>query len=160
DPTSDKMVFITHGLDWAFRRPNISIQPPLKSIVGRAVFQTSAGEKLFRERIGTLYTNVFRVPVITNRLHETLQKLRSAGLKPAQLATLERNPALMSERIQLRGTRVAEQLAGIPSPQLPFDAEGVARLTGWRDESDRGEPRMEQVDQDGRRTLHILAAGG
>jgi spore coat protein H len=160
DPSSDKMVFITHGLDWAFRRPNISIQPPLKSIVGRAVFQTSEGEKLFRERIGTLYTNVFRVPAITNRLHEALEKLRSAGLKPTQLATLERNTALMSERIQLRGTRVAEQLAGIPPPQLPFDAEGVARLTGWRDESDRGEPRMEQVDQDGRRTLHIRAAGG
>ena len=69
---SDKMVFITHGLDWAFRRPNISIQPPLKSLVGRALFQTSPGRKLFRERIGTLYTNVFRVPVILQRLNDAL----------------------------------------------------------------------------------------
>jgi hypothetical protein len=159
DPAADKMVFITHGLDWAFRRPNISIQPPLKSIVGRAVFQTSEGQKLFREKIGTLYTNVFRVPAITNRLNEALAKLRSAGWKPAELAKLERNASLMSERIQLRGTRVAEQLAGIPPPQLQF-ADGSARLSGWRDESDRGEPQMDQVDYDGRNTLHIAAAGG
>ena len=66
----------------------------------------------------------------------------------------------MGERIQLRGTRVAEQLQGIPPPPLQFDADGAARLTGWRDESDRGEPRMEQIEQDGRRTLHIRAEGG
>src|SRR5688500_15721074 len=82
DPTSDKMVFITHGLDWAFRRPNISITPPLKSIVGRALFLTPEGERIWRERIGTLYTNVFRLPVITNRMDQLLAKIRSAGLSP------------------------------------------------------------------------------
>jgi hypothetical protein len=160
DPGSDKMVFITHGLDWAFRRPNLSIQPPLKSIVGRAVFQTNEGRKLFRERIGTLYTNVFQVPAITTRMNEALAKLRSAGLKPAELAKLARNAGIMRERIQLRGQRVAEQLAGIEPPQLKFDADGSARLTGWRDESDRGEPRMDQIEYDGKRTLHIRAEGG
>jgi hypothetical protein len=160
DPASDKMVFITHGLDWAFRRPNISIQPPLKSLVGRAVFQTDEGRKLFRERIGTLYTNVFRVPVITNRMDQALSKLRSAGLTPAEFAKVERTAASIRERIQLRGVRVAEQLAGKELPQTKFDADGSARLTGWRDESDRGDPLMDQPDLDGRHMLHIRAAGG
>src|SRR5262249_50602365 len=80
DPSSDKMIFITHGLDWAFRRPNLSIQPPLKSIVGRAVFETSEGQKLFRERIGTLYTNVFRVPHALKRLQSGLARIGSAGM--------------------------------------------------------------------------------
>jgi hypothetical protein len=160
DPGSDKMVFITHGLDWAFRRPNISIQPPLKSLVGRAVFQTSEGPKLFRERIGTLYTNVFRVPVITNRMEQALARLRSVGLTPAEFAKVERTAASIRERIQLRGVRVAEQLAGKEPPQTKFDTDGSARLTGWRDENDRGEPQMDQPDVDGRRTLHIRAAGG
>jgi len=159
DPGSGKMVFITHGLDWAFRRPNISIQPPLKSIVGRALLQTVEGQKLFHERIGRLFTNVFRVPVITTRLDQALAKLRSAGLRPSELATMERNAAIMRERIQLRGTRVAELLAGVEPPTLQFDAQGSARLTGWRDESDRGEPSLEQLDYDGRRTLHIRAQG-
>jgi hypothetical protein len=125
DPGSDKMVFITHGLDWAFRRPNISIQPPLKSLVGRAVFQTSEGPKLFRERIGTLYTNVFRVAVITNRMEQALTKLRSAGLTSDEFAKVERTTASIRERIQLRGVRVAEQLAGKEPPQTKFDASSL-----------------------------------
>jgi hypothetical protein len=160
EPVSDKMVFITHGLDWAFRRPNLSIQPPLKSLVGRAVFETEEGRRLFRERIGTLYTNVFRVAVITNRLEQALAKLRAAGLTPAEWARVERTTASIRERIQLRGVRVAEQLAGLEPPQTKFDADGSARLTGWRDESDRGEPLMDQPEFDGRRTLHIRVAGG
>jgi hypothetical protein len=160
EPVSDKMIFITHGLDWAFRRPNLSIQPPLKSLVGRAVFETEEGRKLFRERIGALYTNVFRVAVITNRLEQALAKLRTAGLTPAELIRVERTTASIRERIQLRGTRVAEQLAGMEPPQMKFDADGSARLTGWRDESDRGEPLMDQPEFDGRHTLHIRAAGG
>jgi hypothetical protein len=158
DPTTDKFVFITHGLDWAFRRPNISIAPPLKSIVGRGLFLTPEGDRLFRERIGMLYTNVYRVPVITNRMNQLLAKVRSAGLTPAELAKAERAAASIRARIELRGSRVADQLAGIPLPQPKFAADGTARLPGdWRDESDRGEPTMDQPTYDGRRTLHIRA---
>ncbi|MDB6035145.1 MAG: cotH 3, partial [Verrucomicrobiales bacterium] len=159
DPSTDKMVFITHGLDWAFRRPNVSIEPPLKSIVGRAVFQTPEGRKLFRERIGFLSTNVFRVEVLTNRLNEAIAKLRSAGLEPAALVKVERNAGIMRERIELRGKRVAEQLRGIPIPALKFGPDGTAPVTGWRDESDRGEPLMDQVEHGGRQVLHIQANG-
>jgi hypothetical protein len=154
------MVFITHGLDWAFRRPNISIRPPLKSQVGRALFQTEEGRRLFHERIGALYTNVYRVPVITNRMEQGLARLRTAGLAAAEFARVERAAASIRERILLRAERVAEQLAGKEPPQTKFDADGTARLSGWRDESDRGEPLMDQPEFDGRRTLHVRAAGG
>src|SRR4030095_11468176 len=94
EPVADKMHFITHGLDWAFRRPNISIEPPLKSLVGRAVFQTAEGRRLFRERMGTLYTNVFRVPVLTNRLAEGLARLRAnGGLTPVERERMGRTAA-------------------------------------------------------------------
>src|SRR5258705_1501645 len=134
DPTSDRMVFIPHGLDWAFRRPNISIVPPLKSIVGRALFLTPEGDKLFRERIGTLYTNVYRVSVITNRMDQLLAKVRSAGLSATELAKVERAAAGIRERIELRNTRVAEQLAGKEIPQPKFSTNGTARRpANWRD---------------------------
>lgn len=160
DPISDKMVFITHGLDWAFRRPNLSIQPPMKSLVGRAVFGTEEGRRQYRERIGTLFTNVFRVPVITNRMAEALARVRSAGLTAVELAKVERAAASIRERIELRSVRVAAQLAGVEPPQTKFDPDGTARLSGWRDENDRGEPMMDQPQFEGRRTLHIRAAGG
>lgn len=160
DPTSDKFVFITHGLDWAFRRPNISIKPPLKSLVGRALFLTSEGDRLFRERIGTLYTNVYRVAAITNRMNQLLAKVRSAGLTPPEMAKVERAANGIRQRIVLRNIRVAEQLAGKEIPQPEFAADGTAPLPGeWRDESDRGEPTMDQPVYEGRRTLHIRANG-
>lgn len=160
DPTTDKMVFIPHGLDWAFRRPNISISPPLKSIVGRALFHTREGDRLFRERIGAFYTNVYRVPVITNRMNQLLAKVRSAGLTAAEMAKVERAATGIRQRIELRGTRVADQLAGKEIPQPKFAADGTARLPeNWRDESDRGDPTMDQPMYEGRRTLHIRANG-
>lgn len=157
DPTSDKMVFITHGLDWAFRRPNISITPPLKSLVGRALFQTPEGDRMFRERIGTLYTNVFRLPVITNRMDQLLAKIRTADLPPRELAKVENAASSIRARIELRNQRVADQLAGKGLPLPKFAADGTARPTGWRPEYDRGEPTMDQPAYDGRRTLHFRA---
>src|SRR5688572_9488200 len=124
DPTSDRMVFITHGLDWAFRRPNVSISPPLKAIVGRALFQTTEGDRMFRERIGTLYTNVFRVSVITNRMDQLMAKIRSAGLPPRELTKVEGAAATMRERVELRSVRIADQLAGKELPIAKFGADG------------------------------------
>jgi hypothetical protein len=158
DPATDKFAFITHGIDWAFRRPGISIDPPMKSIVGRAVLTTAEGRKLYQERIGTLFTNVFRVPVITNRMEQALQKIRRANLNANQMANLERRAIWLSQQIHARSVSVANQLAGIPPAPLPFDANGVATLSitnRWRDEPDRGEPLMERAKLDGRNTLQI-----
>jgi hypothetical protein len=158
DPKTDKFTFITHGIDWAFRRPNISIQPPMKSIVGRAVLSTPEGKKLYDERIGTLFSNVLKVAVITNRIEQALTKIRAAGLRASDLANIERRAGLLRERIVQRGTNVANQLAGIPPMPLKFEANGVAMLSRtnqWRDEPDRGEPVMDYVKLDGKDTLHI-----
>ena len=157
DPTSDQMVFITHGLDWAFRRPNVSISPPLKAIVNRALYQTAEGDRMFRERIGTLYTNVFKVTVITNRMDQLMAKIKAAGLSPRELAKVESAAATMRERIALRSVRIADQMAGKELPLAKFGPDGTAHPTGWRPEYDRGEPTMDQTTFEGRRTLHFRA---
>ena len=157
DPKTDRFTFITHGIDWAFRRPNISIQPPMKSIVGRAVLSTPEGQKLYQERIGTLFTNVFKVSVITNRMEQALTKIRSAGLAANDVANIERRAGLLRERIQLRGLRVADQLRGIEPEPMKFDAQGLAYPKEWRDEPDRGDPLMDRMKFDSRNTLHIQA---
>lgn len=158
DPKSDRFVFITHGIDWAFRRPGVRITPPpLKSIVGRAVFTTPQGRKLYDERIGTLFTNVFRLPVITNRMEHALEKIRRAKLPETRMANLERRAAWLREQILARSTNVAKQLRGIGPEPIQFDGDGVALLKEWRDEPDRGEPTMDRGKFDGRNTLHIGA---
>jgi len=153
------MVFIAHGLDGVFHRPNISIQPPIKSIVSRALFTTSPGRKLYEQRLRELYTNVFRVEVITNRLNNALSRLRSAGLPANELADLEHNASLMRQRIVERVQRVGEQMAGIEPTSLAFDASGLAHLNGWREEPDIGTPKIDRVSLDGKTILHIDAKG-
>jgi hypothetical protein len=157
DPKSGKMVFITHGLDWAFRRPSISIQPPMKSLVGRAVLSTPEGPKIYQERIGALFTNVFKVPVITARLDEALTKIRRSGLAARDLANLERRAEIMRERIRERGTNVANQLRGIEREPMQFNPDGYAHPVSWRDEPDRGDALLDRVTLDRRHTLHIQA---
>jgi spore coat protein H len=160
DPKTDKFTFITHGIDWAFRRPQISIQPPTKSIVGRAVLSTTEGQKLYNERIGTLFTNVLRVGVITNRMELALAKIRRAGLAESELKQIERRAVWLRRQIEARATSVSNQLHGIPPQPMKFDAGGIATLSNtnqWRDEPDRGEPRMDRVKVEGKGTLHIEA---
>ncbi len=160
DPKTDKMVFITHGLDWAFRRPNVLIEPPLKSVVARAVLTTPQGKKLYLERMRALSAKVFKVPVILDRMDQALGKIRDAGLPPADLAMLERRAAVMRERIQLRATRVDEQLRGIPPDSLKFNKEGFASPTAWREEPDRGDATVDRAKYLGKTTLHIEARPG
>ncbi len=157
DPATDKFAFITHGIDWAFRRPYISIQPPMKSIVGRAVLTTAEGQKLYQERIGTLFTNVFRVALITNRMEVALEKIRRLNLSDKQMASIERRAIWLRQQIVARSTSVANQLNGIEPPSMTFDAKGIAHPKEWRDEPDRGEPLMDRVRLDERDALHIQA---
>jgi spore coat protein H len=157
DPRTGQFTFITHGIDWAFRRPNISIQPPMKSVVGRAVLTTAEGQKLYRERIGTLFTNVFKVPVITQRMQEALTKIRRARLSENQMAEIERRAVWLRQQVEARAINVSHQLQGIEMEPLKFDDKGVARPDKWRDEPDRGEALMNRVKLDGKDTLHIQA---
>jgi len=160
DPATDKFAFITHGIDWAFRRPNISIHPPPKSLVGRAVLETPEGQQLFRERIGALFTNHFRVPVITNRMEQALAKIRRAGLNADDLAKIERRAIWLRQQIEARAAKVSDQLHGIPLQPMTFGPDHIASLSEtnrWRDEPDRGDALMERAKADGRNTMHISA---
>lgn len=157
DPKSDKFTFITHGLDWAFRRSNISIQPPMKSVVGRAVLTTPEGQKLYRERIGTLFTNNFRVEVIEKRMSVALAKIQHAGLDETDMAQIERRADWIGQKIKERAESVSKELRGIEPEPMKFDAKGFAYPDKWREEPDRGMPVIDRVKLEGKDTLHIRA---
>jgi len=160
DPATDQMVFIAHGLDASFRRLNVSVQPPMRSVVSRALFRSPQGRQLYEQRLRDLYTNVFQLAVITNRMDQALAKLRAASLPADKFAEIERQAGMMRTRIAHRASRIRDQLAGIPPAPLAFDGLDLAHPEGWRDEYDRGEPLLDRVPADGRAALHIMARGG
>jgi hypothetical protein len=159
DPATDKFAFIPHGMDWAFLRPNLSLQVPLHGAVSRAVFSTLEGQALYRERVGTLFTNVFRVPEITNRIDRELAKIRTGSFKSNQLAAIERGAAEMRSRVFARALCASNELAGIGPVPLKFGTNGIAQLTEWRADHDGGSGAVDRVTIDGNAALHITAAG-
>jgi hypothetical protein len=159
DAKRDKFVFIPHGMDWALLRPNLSLQVPQHSAVGRAVFGTPEGQNLYRERVATLFTNVFRVPLMADRIEQELAKIRTGNFSSYDLTDIERRASLMRERVVARAAHASNELAGMAPVPLTFDTNGVAALTEWRADHDGGTGAVDRVTVDGKPTLHIKAAG-
>lgn len=157
DPYSDHFVFITHGLDWGFANTGVSIRPPLNSIVVRAVLDTREGAARYRERVGQLFTNAFKVSVLTNRVNDVAAKLKAAARNPAEAKEWENQAAGMRDRIVQRAANIADQLALPEALSVQFDAKGQAELLTWRPKIDKGkgEAKLIAVSIDGKSTLHI-----
>ena len=159
NPTTGRFEFIAHGMDWTFQRPNLSIQVPQRTVLARALFDSSEGQKLYRERAAALFTNLFEIATITNRLERELAKIRTGRFGSNELAVIERGADVMRERVRLRLARVAHELAGSGPAFLKLDTNGVAPLTVWRAYYDGGTGVVDRVTVDGRPSLHIGAAG-
>jgi hypothetical protein len=160
DPDSGKMVFLPHGMDQMFWEPEGPLQPGMDGLVARAIVQTSVGRQRYRERVSQLLTNVFRVPVLTNRIHEVQQRLRP--ILQAISPNAARNQAGQANRIRdliiHRAESIQRQLGLTDFQTLRFNASGVAALSGWQPFGQDSGATFEKVSRDGRQTLHIKAA--
>jgi len=159
NPMSGQFVFLAHGMDWAFVRTNLSLVPPRKSIVSEAVLDTPEGQGRYRERVGALFTNVMRFPVISSRLDEELAKIRTGNFNSNELAKIEQGAALIRERVLARIARASNELAGLKPAPISFDTNGIAPLTDWRADHDGGTGAVDRLTVDGKQMLRIGAAG-
>jgi spore coat protein H len=78
DPDSGRFVMIAHSIDGSFTQNAMPINPPPKYILTKAIMEVPEARQLYRERVTTLFTNVFKLEVMTNRLHNA-----GAGLAQA-----------------------------------------------------------------------------
>ena len=159
DPVTDKFVFITHGIDWAFGNTGVSIWPPMNSILVRAVLQTPEGRNTYRERVGQLYTNVFKLDVLNNRLDEVAAKLKAGARNPNEAKAVDNYAAEMRNRLTARAKNIAEQLATPPPQPLRFDNSGFATVSGWRTRQEAGEAKLERASESGKTALLISGPG-
>lgn len=159
DPVSDKFVFITHGLDWAFGNTGVSIWPPANSLMVKAVLPTPQGRNLYRERVGQLYTNVFKLDVLNKRLDEAAAKLKAGARNPNETKAVDAYAAEMRNRLAARSKNIADQLATPPPQPLAFDSGGLAKVSGWRPRAEAGGPKLEQKNEGGKDVLLINGAG-
>jgi spore coat protein H len=155
DPADGRFTFFGHGVDWGFQNTGVSIRPPLNSLVTRAVMNTPEGAKLFKERLGTLFTNAFRLELLTNRVNVAVARLVSQAKDTNEAKEFLRYGTEMNNRLVARWQNITNQYYGVPAVVLAFDREGIAKLSGWRKKTDRTSPPMlHEQTVDGSR--HVL----
>ena len=157
---NDRMVFFPHDMDQMLGDPNVAIEPGVNGLVAQAVMKTPELRAAYRQRFGEMFTNHFQVAVLTNRIHQVVQRAlpQLKAYNPNLARDFENNSGSMKSRIMNRAQSLARQFGQPPPQPLKFPADG-ARLTDWRKQPGNGGGQQDAVALDGKKTLWIKTAG-
>ena len=158
DLSTGRMVFLPHGMDQMFWETHHFIIPQpnrFSGLVARAVMETPQGKKLYRQRFGEVFTNVFQIEVLTNRVNEL-----AALLRPHAGNTNEFNNQVkvVYDRLVAQHANFERRLSE-PEPKPLVFSSGVASITNWTIPLTPRDPAnaiRDRVNIDGRPALHIL----
>ena len=112
DPSNDKMVFLSHGMDQMFWEANGPIRPHFAGLVANAVIQVPEGGRRYRRRLAELFQDVYRLEVLTNRVDQLHARNRPAVLEsgPDAVKDYDNAVAQVRDRIVQRWIGVKNQL--------------------------------------------------
>ncbi|HYV28297.1 MAG TPA: CotH kinase family protein [Candidatus Eisenbacteria bacterium] len=150
DLDRDKMVFMPHGLDQMFWKPEGSILPPMQGLVAKAALQIPELRQRYFNRIKELRATIFNVETMTNRVREIAAKVKPvlAEAEPKELAHHEKKVTDFCDAIARRGASLDSQLAH-PIEPVKFDESGAAPLADWISKVDFGKPSLSQASDAG-----------
>ena len=159
DPSSGKMVFLPHGMDQMFwETTHFPLPRPhhrFNGLVANRFIETPQGKKLYLERFGEVFTNVFQIETLTNRVNEL-----TALIRPYMSDTNEHNKQAKRIRdlITAQHANFVRRL-NEPEPKPPVFTSGIASITNWSITLRPADPAnaiRDRVMFEGRRTLHVL----
>jgi hypothetical protein len=111
DAATGRFTMIPHGLDWGFANAGAPVHPPTTSIITHAVLGTTEGRRRYDERARQIFTNVFQLTVLSNRVNEATARLKAAARDPTEAQQFESCGAEMLRRIAARHAFIASKLA-------------------------------------------------
>ena len=156
DTDTGRMVFLPHGMDQLFGRPDASLRPALQGLVARAVLETPEGRQAYRARFGQLTTNLLDVPWLQREADRLVQRLRPF-LGARELRELEAAVADSKERIALRRVSLERQM-NEPEPRPALFVQGRLRLVDWKGfDAPAGGCLEQRTAPGGGEALHIRA---
>jgi spore coat protein H len=161
DPSTDKLVFLPHGMDQMFEQAHGSIyHPEFGGLVAYAVIQTPEGSRLYRERVKQMFTNIFNLQIISNRFEYLVKRNREAVAELGNWAVRDYNNSVsvVRDRIIQRWHGVKDQIDNEPAP-VRFD-QGPIAVKQWREQIDQGNVRLDRNPVEGKPALHIAVNGG
>lgn len=153
DPETDRFVFLPSGMDNLLGRASSSLQPRTVGTVANAFLEIPWARRAYRDRLGLLFTNQFRVEALTNTV-----RLHAAGiareLPSSEAKSLMRESEDVCARIEYRAREIARELA-LPEPAPLQFQSNVASLTGWRTMGVPMDGMMDETNAVGIQTLHV-----
>ena len=162
DPESKKFVFLPHGMDQMFRDTSYSVMPSADGLVASAIMTTRQGRQRYFERFSLLASNVFRVEVLTNRIHEINTRIRPL-LKEIDTQNSRFNDYTAKDltlRIVERAEYIYREIAAIRAIKpVQFDASGFYAIKDWKS-YESGNSTLGRTSMDGRQTYHIMIPAG
>jgi hypothetical protein len=163
DLGTGKMVFIPHGMDQMFWYSDWQIIPPMNGLVAQALIRTPEGRQRYRERFEDIFTNIFQLEFLTNRVNELAALIRPA-LTNLYGANAGRDYDGQSKRIRdlvvARHAFLTKKLAEPEPKPLKFE-NGIARLPNWeipQNLIEQGNAKRDRVTVESRQAYHIATS--
>jgi len=124
DPSTGRFTMIPHGLDWGFANAGAPVHPPTTSIITHAVVVTPAGRRRYDEHARQIFTNVFQLTVLSNRVNEATALLKAAARDATEADQFEKCGTEMLRRVAARHAFIASKLA-VTAPETPDPRDRV-----------------------------------
>jgi spore coat protein CotH len=161
DPTTDKMIFIPHGMDQMFWYPNRGMMPaPIEGIVAHGLLTTAEGRRRYRIRFTSILTNIFTTERLTSHLDELEGRLRTAlaAISSDRVREWEGEADKVRNQVLTRVEFLHGRAGEFEPAPLQFDASNSAHLTKWTPEDPKRTSTLDTpTDSDGKKALHIVA---
>ena len=116
EPDSHRFTMIPHGIDGSFTRNTISLLPPADRVLTRAVLELPDGLERYKQRVTALYTNIFKVDVISNRVHAASSRLAAAARNEQERTNFLAQATRFIRKVQERHANVTAQLGDFTGP--------------------------------------------
>lgn len=157
DPRSDRLVFLPHGMDQLFGKPDLTWQPQMQGLVAKAVIETPEGRRRYEERFRALFATVFDPVKLGRSLKQWTAELQRVASREESDLIAARAEDLRA-RVFQRHASLRQQLATPERQPLQFTNGRAALTTGWRPVDEPPGGKLDQTPApDGRRALHIKA---
>jgi len=129
NPSNDRFVFLPHGMDQLFGRPDFPWRPAMGGLVARAVMSNPEGRARFRQQLGSSVTNLFHVPELTREI-ERLAALLTPVLPKGEANQFKEAIGELKQKVAARKSFLEKDLSQPEPTPLPFH-DKVAALTNW-----------------------------
>jgi hypothetical protein len=142
DLDAGKMVFLPHGMDQLFGKPDLPWMPHMAGLVAQAVIETKEGKEEYIEAFRTIFETRFKPEFLTNRVNQIMASLAPI-VEESELSKIRNEAAAIDERIVERHRFLESQLGQPPAELLEFK-QGRSLLLGWMKADEPASGRMEK----------------